>query len=60
MSLQLGYFREGWSYYEYRWKVSPGEKVIWPFPDKPVWKGERGKHLVLWKEQGIGDQLIFF
>jgi len=59
MSLQLGYFREGWRYYEYRWKVSPGNKVIWPFTDKPVWKGEREKHLVLWKEQGIGDDIIF-
>ena len=52
-------FKEGWSYYEYRWKVSPSNKVIWPFPDNPVWKGERDKHLVLWKEQGIGDQVIF-
>ena len=34
-------------------------KVIWPFQDKPVWKGERGKRVVLWKEQGIGDQIIF-
>ena len=54
-----GHFMEGWRYYEYRWKVSPGNKTTWPFQDKPVWKGERGKRVVLWKEQGIGDQIIF-
>ena len=27
--------------------------------DKPLWKGERGKRVVLWKEQGIGDDIIF-
>ena len=35
-------------------------KVIWPIQDKPVWKGEKGKRVVLWKEQGIGDQIILF
>ena len=59
MSLQLGNFEEGWINYEYRWKVSPGDKVIWPFQDRPIWKGETGKHVALWKEQGIGDQIIF-
>ena len=24
-----------------------------------LWKGEKGKRVVLWKEQGIGDQIIF-
>ena len=56
---RLGRFAEGWKNYEYRWKVSPQNKVVWPFQDKPVWKGERGGHVVLWKEQGIGDQIIF-
>ena len=56
---RLGRFAEGWKYFEYRWKVSPQNKVVWPFQDKPVWKGEREKRVVLWKEQGIGDQIIF-
>ena len=34
-------------------------KATWPFQDKAIWKGERGKQVVLWKEQGIGDQIIF-
>ena len=59
MSLQLGNFKEGWKYYEYRWKVSPGNKEIWPFGDNPLWKGEKGSRVVLWREQGIGDDIIF-
>ena len=54
-----GQFKKGWRGYEYRWKISPQNKVIWPFQGKPVWKGERGKRVALWKEQGIGDEIIF-
>ena len=59
MNLQLCRLGEGWRGYEYRWKISPQNKVIWPFQGKPVWKGERGKRVALWKEQGIGDEIIF-
>ena len=59
ISITIDNLKEGWKYFEYRWKVSPGNKTTWPFQDKPVWKGERGKRVVLWKEQGIGDQIIF-
>ena len=31
---------------------------MWPIQNKPLWKGEKGGRLVLWKEQGIGDQII--
>ena len=59
MNLQLGHLREGWRFFEYRWKVAQYKEVIWPFQGKPVWKGERDKKVVVWKEQGIGDQIIF-
>ena len=58
-SLKLENFREGWKYYEYRWKITPQNKVTWPIQDKLVWAGERGKRVVLWREQGIGDEIIF-
>ena len=58
-NLSIGTFKEGWKYYEYRWKVSPGNKEIWPFEDKPLWSGEEGKRVALWREQGIGDDIIF-
>ena len=57
-SLQLGLFREGWRNYEYRWKIFPGNKAGFPIQNKPFWKGEKGKTIVIWKEQGIGDQII--
>ena len=59
IALKLGNYKEGWEFQEYRWKTSPQNKVIWPFPDKPLWKGERGKCVALWREQGIGDDIIF-
>ena len=58
-NVTIGNFKEGWKYYEYRWKVSPGNKEIWPFGDNPLWKGEKGSRVVLWREQGIGDDIIF-
>ena len=54
-----GQFKKGWRGYEYRWKIAPQNKVIWPFQGKPLWKGESGKRVALWKEQGIGDEIIF-
>ena len=56
---RLGRFAEGWKYFEYRWKVSPQNEVISPIQDKPLWKGEKGKRVAVWREQGIGDQIIF-
>ena len=51
-------FEQGWRYYEYRWKIPPQNKLTWPLQDKSIWKGEKGKRVVVWKEQGIGDQII--
>ena len=58
-AIQVGNFEEGWKYFEYRWKSSQFNEIKWPIKDKPMWKGERGKRVVLWKEQGIGDDIIF-
>ena len=57
-ALKLEKLKEGWKYYEYRWKIMPQNKVIWPIQDKPLWAGEKGKRVVLWREQGIGDETI--
>ena len=51
-------FEDGWKYFEYRWKVFPLNKTVWPIQNKTLWKGEKGGRVVLWKEQGIGDQII--
>ena len=57
--LKKHHMRTGWRHYEYRWKTSPQNEAIWPFQDKLMWKGERGKRVALWREQGIGDDIIF-
>ncbi|QEX21240.1 hypothetical protein FRZ61_11630 [Hypericibacter adhaerens] len=51
--------REGWEEFAWRW-LTPFEQAQrrrWPWPQ---WRGERldGK-LLVWNEQGIGDELMF-
>ena len=57
--LSIQKFKEGWEKYEYRWQVDPGDKVIWPLKETPMWGGEKDKNVFLWREQGIGDDIIF-
>ena len=48
-----------WAHYNNRWKVKPGNSTVWPFDKDRIWKGEVGGELVLWREQGIGDDILF-
>ena len=57
--LSMGRYDEGWNNYEYRWKVSPLVNAVWPIKGKDIWKGEKEKDVVLWREQGIGDDILF-
>ena len=52
-------FKSGWSGHEYRWNTTPLNKVKWPFAREEMWNNEEGKRVSLWKEQGIGDEIIF-
>ena len=57
--LQMGDLRNGWEKYEYRWrKADPVPQR--PFP-QPWWQGEgiQNKTLLVWGEQGVGDELRF-
>ena len=51
-----GRLKEGWREYEWRSSVLS----LGPFTEK-VWRGEspEGKTLLVWWEQGIGDQILF-
>jgi hypothetical protein len=57
--LSSGRYAEGFPFFEARTLV-PGArpKPALPFPE---WKGEdlRGRHLILWPEQGFGDQIQY-
>ena len=59
MSLQLGDFEKGWDWYESRWESdafkSPKLKT-----KLPRWEIDKGYQSVLvWCEQGIGDQTLY-
>jgi len=55
--LLLGEYEEGWKEYEWRFESAPRR----PFPQR-YWSGEdlAGRRLLVWGEQGIGDELLFF
>ena len=57
--LKLGYFYQGWEQYEYRWKIKPFSEVKWPFPREEMWDNQKDRRVSLWREQGIGDEIIF-
>jgi len=56
--LRQGRLREGLEHYEARWQMAEFAPAR-PFP-LPQWNGEplRGKSILLWGEQGVGDQLM--
>ncbi len=56
--LKQGEFLEGWSEYEWRFKLGKGN---YPFLPKPRWQGEnlQNKRLLIHWEQGFGDTIQF-
>lgn len=58
--LLLGQMQQGWTQYEWRWRVK-GAELPRQFAC-PAWNGDEslaGKRIVLWAEQGLGDTLQF-
>lgn len=55
--LSAGRFREGWEEQEYRRLAPEFPRDRFPFPE---WKGEdlTGKNLLVYAEQGIGDEIM--
>lgn len=59
LRLEDGRLSEGWS--DYSWRFAAGEAL----PDRrftvPQWRGEvaSDKRLLIWREQGLGDELMF-
>lgn len=58
--LTLGRFEEGWAAWEDRWTVPPWLFAAGRFP-QPAWTGQPlgGNRLLIWGEQGIGDEIQF-
>ena len=60
LDLRAGRFDTGWQRYEVRWKMAKFSTRR--YQHLPTWLGKedlRGKRIVLWQEQGLGDTLQF-
>lgn len=61
LKLLLGDYAEGWSLYEWRWRV-PKNQVYFKSFQQPLWLGDgpiSGKTILLHAEQGFGDVIQF-
>ncbi|WP_300303786.1 tetratricopeptide repeat protein [Ferrovibrio sp.] len=58
--LASGAYAEGWAEYEWRWRNADFKERDWSM-GLPRWRGEAldGKGLLLWGEQGVGDQILY-
>ena len=59
--LLTGDFSKGWEQYEWRWKDLSDPSVIRSFK-QPLWDGKKslkGKSILLYSEQGLGDTIQF-
>jgi tetratricopeptide (TPR) repeat protein len=57
--LKIGRISEGLEEYEWRWKTKDGSKMQRHF-SQPLWDGRKslkGKKILLWCEQGVGDMI---
>ena len=56
--LLFGDFKNGWSLWESRWKL---DKLFSPKFEAncPVWTGDKNSKLLVWAEQGVGDQIMY-
>ena len=55
--LAVGDYENGWKY----WGMSLGGKFRkeWNYGDEPRWDGSKGKSLVVYGEQGLGDEIMY-
>ena len=58
--LALGKLDQGWAGYEFRWIKQTGP-VPYRYFAQPKWQGESlvNKTILIWGEQGVGDQILF-
>lgn len=58
LNLEQGKYAEGFDLYEWGFKTK--NRPVRNYGDKVTdWKGEHGKTVVVWGEQGIGDEILF-
>ena len=53
-------YKRGWEKYEYRWRSSTEQPPKQLPTSRPLWTGNKTQDtLLLWGEQGIGDQILY-
>ena len=52
-------FENAFELMEWRWKIEQQRMGVYLESRQPRWEGEHGKRIFAWKEQGIGDQVMF-
>lgn len=55
--LELGMYAEGWDGYAKGFDA--GNRTVRTYPGTKEWSGEPGKTVIIWGEQGIGDEIMF-
>jgi tetratricopeptide (TPR) repeat protein len=61
LKIRLGEWKEGWEFYEWRWRTKGIEPLRRAF-DCPLWLGKdtlADKTILLHAEQGLGDAMLF-
>jgi tetratricopeptide (TPR) repeat protein len=58
LHLGLMDFEAGWLLYEWRWKASKNTPQFLK-TSKPLWKPSMRQRVLLWSEQGLGDEIMF-
>ena len=56
--LKVHDYKNGWKNYESRWEINSFRKKMIK-TDKPYWDGSECKSILVWGEQGIGDEIIY-
>lgn len=64
VQLRVGAFEDGWRNYEHRWLSAVGasqfrESAAVRASRPPYVPGGRGKRVMVWAEQGLGDEIMF-
>ena len=56
--LKTGKYKEGWKLYDWRFKAHQSGDLH-RFALLPRWNLEKNKRVILWAEQGVGDEIMF-
>ena len=58
MYLQMGRFPEGWEKIDARWRSSRFDSARLK-TKTPLWRPGHGREVLVWSEQGVGDQILY-